>query len=192
MHLTMTLTANQRVEFNEDADFFRLMQAVGPVTVEYYRNGAEVAEGTNVLAGYAEQFVDTGGFDKFAITNVYGATQSITFATRLGNVVSYDTPPNGNVIITNTGGAFTQAQATVTNASGQLAAANPARRFLLVQNNDASGNVYVTVDGSAATTAKGILLPPGGSMEISNFVPTGQVNAIGSIASNANVIVVEG
>lgn len=188
MHLTITLTAGQRVEFVEPGDFFRLMAATAAITVEYYNQGKEIAEGTLVGVGYAEQF-NTGGFDKIAITSP--TAQTITFATRLGNTVAYDTPPTGQVQVTNTAGAFTQAQKTVSNASGQLLAANTARRYVLIQNKDASGDIYVTLDGTAATTAKGIKIAAGGSYECQGYAPTGAINAIGSIASNSNVVIVE-
>lgn len=190
LHLTTTLGANQRLEFSIQGDFFRLMAATQPVLVQYYRNGAEIAEADQVSVGYAERFRGLK-FDRIAITN--GAnSQTVQIAARDGSEVSYDTPPNGQVTVTNTGGAFTQASATVTNTSGQLRAANVARRYLLIQNNDASGIVYVNLAGAAATVAGGVQIPPGGSYELSGFMPTGQINAIGSIASNANVIVVEG
>lgn len=189
MHLTLTMTAGQRIEFVEPGDFFRLMAGTAPVTVEYYKDGKELAEGTNVSVGYAEKF-NGSTFDKIAITST--ANQTLTFATRLGNEVNYDTPPNGQVTVTNTSGAFTQAQKTVTNASGQLLAANTARRYVLIQNNDASGDVYVTLDSTAATTDKGIKIGAGASYECWGFVPNGAINAIGSIASNANVVTVEG
>ena len=190
LHLTTTLSASQRLEFFCPGDFFRLMQATQPLLIQFYSNGAEVAEADQVLAGYAERFRN-GQFDRIAITN--GATpQTIQIAARNGNDVQYDTPPNGNVTVTNTGGAFTQSQHTVTTTSGQLRAGNAARRYLLIQNNDATGNVWVNVAGAAATSTSGVLIGPGGSYELSTFVPTGAINAIGSLASNANVVTVEG
>lgn len=190
LHLTTTLSPSQRIEFAMQGDFFRLMQASLPLLIQFYRNGAEIAEADQVLAGYAERFRNVK-FDRIAITNG-GTSQSIQIAARDGNDVAYDTPPNGNVTITNTGGAFTQSQHTVTTTSGQLRAANALRRYLLIQNNDTTGTVYVNVAGAAATVAAGIAIGPGGSYELGNFVPTGAINAIGSIASNANVVTVEG
>lgn len=189
MHLTFNINAGQRVEFYERGDFFRLMDSSGPVSVEYYFNGKEVAEAVNVGEGYAERFLQ-GGFDRFAITSAMA--QTIQIAAREGGEVWYDTPPVGNVAITNTNGAFTHASHTVTTTSGVLKNANPARRYLLIQNNDATGFVYVRFDGVAATTANAIKIEPGGSLELSNFVPTGEIEAIGDIASNANVRTMEG
>jgi len=189
MHNTIALTAGQRIEFYEDADFFRLMAATDTIKVEYYRQGAEVAEANNVGAGYAERFTN-GKFDRIAITTTNA--QTITFATRLGNEVYYDTPPVGNVNITNTNGAFTNTQVTVTNAGTQIDAASPSRRYLLIQNNDAVGDIYVRLDGVAATLTTGVKIPAGGTYELQGFVPTGAITAISSIASNANIVIVEG
>ena len=89
-------------------------------------------------------------------------------------------------------GAFANAQKTVTNASGQLVAANSARQYLLIQNNDATGDIYVRLDGTAATIGTGVKIAAGASYELQGYVPTGAVTAIGSIASNANIVLVEG
>ncbi len=188
MYVKQTINAGQRLEFIEASDFFRLLAAQNVVNVEFYKNGAEVSEVFEIGAGYAERIPD--GFDKVVI--VSSTTQTIQFVTRKGADVRYDTPPNGNVIVTNTGGAFTQQASTVTNASGQLRAANAARRYLLIQNNDASGVIFIRLDGATATSGNGLRIPAGGSIELASFVPTGAITAIGSIASNANVIVVEG
>lgn len=189
MHLTITMTAGQRLEFYERGDFFRLMAATAAVSVQYYSNGAEVAKADSVSAGYGERFVD-GEFDRIAITSA--TAQTIQFATRLGNEIWYDTPPVGNVAITNIRGAFTNAQATVTNASTTAKAANASRSYLMIQNNDATGDIWVRLDGAAATTLTGVKIPAGGSYELTGYVPTGAITAIGSIASNANIVIVEG
>lgn len=189
MIISTNINAGQRLEFYEPGDFFRLLGAVGPLDVTYYRAGKEIAKAEGIGEGYAEKF-ERGEFDRFAITSA--TAQAIQFVVRLGNVVSYDTPPNGDVTITNTGGAFTQAAANVTNASAQLLAAKATRRYLLIQNNDVNGDVFVNLTGAAATTANGIKIGPGGSYECQGYAPTGAVTAIGSIAANANVIVVEG
>lgn len=186
--ITLTLSAGVPVRFEMQGDFFRLMAATLPLTVNYYRRGARVAEAALVSGGYAEKFGEA--FDSFDMTSVSG--QTIQFVSRLGNEVRYDTPPNGNVTVTNVNGAFANSQETVTNASTTIIAANALRRYLLIQNNDASGDVYLRLDGGVATTATGIKLKPGESLELQGFVPTGGITAIGSIASNANVVGVEG
>lgn len=79
---------------------------------------------------------------------------------------------------------------TVTNASTTILAANTARKNLLIQNNDAAGIVYLNFT-TTATTAH-LKLSPGQSLFLTGIVPVTAVRAIGSIASNANVVVIEG
>lgn len=209
MIITTTLTAGQAQEYTERSDFFRLLDTTGPLSVIFYKDGREVSRAEDVGEGYAEKF--GGEFDKLRIESA--TTQSVHFVTRLGNEVAYDKPPTGTISGTvavsnfpatqpvsgtvNVGnltaftGAFTQAQKTVTNASSTLLAAKSNRRYLLVQNNDATGIVYVNLQGSTATTANSFKIEPGGSLELDNFCPSGAITAIGSIASNANVVTAE-
>lgn len=189
MYVKQTINAGQSLEFTEQNDFFRLLFAQSVVNLEFYRAGAEISEVFEVGAGYAERVPE--GFDKIVV--VSAVTQTIQFVTRNGGAeVRYDTPPQGLVTIANTGGAFTHQVSTVTTTSAQLRAANAARRYLLVQNNDSSGEIFLRLDGATATAANGIKLSAGQALELSAFVPTGAITAIGSLASNPNVIVVEG
>lgn len=199
MILTTTLQANQAQEYTERADFFRLLESTGPVEVRFYSNGAEVARAEDVGEGYAEKF-DAGEFDKIRISATVNTT--VHFVTRLGNVVQYDKPPTGDVTVAGTvqignlptvRGAFTQTQVTVTNAATQLRPANANRRYLLIQNKDTVGQILVRVDGvNTGVVTNGVMIEPGGSWELQGYVPTAAVFAFGSIASNANIIVVEG
>lgn len=189
MHQTLTIQAGSRLEFYEIGDFFRLMNATGTITIEFYQNGKEIAEAVEVGSGYGERFY-AQTFDRFAITS--DTTQTIQIAARLGGEVWYDTPPTGNVQVTNVRGAFAHAQATVTNVSSTIDAANAQRSYLMIQNNDASGDIWVRLDGGTATQATGIKIAAGGSYELTGFVPTGAITAIGSIANNASIVIVEG
>lgn len=189
MKVDTTIQAGKVLEFYEPGDFFRLMEALDPLTVRFYLQGKEVSQAQNVGEGYAEKF-RVGSFDRVQIESA--TTQAIEFVIRLGQEVAYDKAPTGTVVLTGEQGAFTQAQKAVTNASGQLLAAKATRRYLLVQNNDATGVIYLTVDGGAATTGKGIKIEPGGSYECAGFAPSGAIFAIGSVANNPNVVTVEG
>lgn len=79
---------------------------------------------------------------------------------------------------------------TVTNASQTFGSAVNNRRLLIIQNNDAAGIIYVTFD-ETATTSK-LKINPGGHVFWDAATPTGQINIIGSIANNPNVVIVEG
>lgn len=189
-----TFSAGQRLQITGIGDFFRLLATVGAVTVEFYYQGREIAERVDIEAGFAEQFKNVQ-FDRVDITSA--TVQAVQWETALGSEIRYD---RGAATISGTvgldsatlRGAFTQAQATVTNASTSLAAAKANRRYLLIQNNDSSGAIFVTLNEVAATLLNGIKIEPLGSYEIQGFAPTGQIFAIGSIASNANCVIVEG
>lgn len=189
MSRTTTIQAGTFQEFYEVGDFFRLLACNDAVTVEFFLQGAEISEAVNVLAGYGEQFKDGRKFDRVRITSA--TTQAVQFVTRDGAEVRYDRGA-ASVTIQNTAGAFAQAQRTVTNASAQMIAANAARRYLLIQNKDASGDIWVNLAGAAAASASGVLIPAGGSLELQGYVCTGAIFAIGSIASNVNIVSIEG
>jgi hypothetical protein len=190
MLITTQISAGERLEFYEPGDFFRLLDATFPVKITYYKNGQEIALAEGVGEGYAEKF-DRQEFDRYTITSVNA--QTIQFAARLGNQINYDAPPTGDVNILNKRGAFTQSTKTVTTASALLLAAKPLRSYLLIQNNSTTGDIFINLAGAGATVTDGIKIAAnGGSYELQDFNPTGAIFAIGSIASNANVIVVEG
>lgn len=189
---TVPMGINADLSINGRGDFFRLMECGTTVSIKFYLAGKEVADASDVRGGYAEVFA-SGGFDKVRIQN--GATaQTIQFAIREGSRIEYDVPPVGNVAITNTGGAFAQGLVAVTNAVGGvvLAIAKPARRYLMVVNKSASGIIYVRADGGVPTVGTGVPLEPGDSWELSGFQPTGAIRAIGDIANNPDVLVIEG
>ncbi len=186
---TITINAGQRLEFYERGDFFRLMEGTDPLQVTYYYNGQEVAEGDNVREGYAEKF-DKGEFDRIAITSA--TTQQIQFVVRYGNVVAYDKTPEGDVNILNVNGAFTHASVAVSTTSVQLAAANPNRRYLLIQNNDSVVDIWFRLDGATAVYGDGIKLSAGSTYEVQGYAPTGKVTAIGTGAGTPNIKITEG
>lgn len=184
MLLSTTIQAGATLEFYETGDFFRLLECNNQVTVRFYNLGAELVNAEGISEGYAEKFAKQ--FTSIKITSA--TTQTLQFVVRLGNEVSYDAPPVGAALQ----GAFTSTQVTVTSSSATIDAASPSRRYLLIQNNDAAGVIYVNLSGAAATTVNSIKMNPGDSLELQGFVPSSAITAIGSIASNANVLIVEG
>lgn len=75
-------------------------------------------------------------------------------------------------------GAFTQGRVSLTNANQPLLAANPARRFLMLQNNDAAAVMRFTLDGNPATASNGFRLQPGDSFDLQGYQATGAINAM--------------
>ena len=97
---------------------------------------------------------------------------------------------NTNSAVTPTAVTFTNTTATILNSTTVAIAINAARKYLSIQNNDATGIIYC-VPTAAATTALGIKILPA-QMWNPSVTPANAINCIGSIASNANVIVTEG
>lgn len=182
-----TFSAGETKRLAVPGRFFLVMAANSGLNISFYRNRTQLNETVNAV-GTGFSFESPKGFDEVEITSP--GAQSVTVLVSEGRVGFA-----ASVNVTNlpaAQGAFTQAAATVTNSSAQLVAAKTARRYLLIQNKDASGDIYVTLNGAAASTANGIKIPAGGSLELANYCPTAAVFAIGSIASNANIVVVEG
>lgn len=87
MSVKETFSAGQTREFFGGGDFFRLLETVAEITVEFFWQGREVAEAIGVQAGYAEYFRDR----RFDRIRIYSATaQDIKWVTREGSDVRYD------------------------------------------------------------------------------------------------------
>ncbi len=171
---SIIFTAGQTVKFYELGNFLRVLNATANLTIRTYKNGAILTEAIGVSAGYAEHFDEP-----YQALEIYSATaQTVQIASRLGSQVYYDQAPNGNVSITNNNGAFTQSRVSLTNVNQQLLAANAARRYLMLQNNDVSSYMRITLDGSTATALIGFRLAPGGALDLSGFNTTSAINAI--------------
>lgn len=198
MYQTITIQAGQRVEFIEAFDFVRVMDATGLLSLEFHREGREVDEAQGVGLGYSESFAKP--CDKLVIVNDEAGPQTVKFATRLGSRVAFDKPPTGSVSVTNipqvivmptTTTLFAQVQKTVTNASAQMVPFNSIRKGLTVQNKSETGSVWINVTGAAATQANGIRIKPGETFSMDGRVSGQAITAIGDIASNADVVVIE-
>lgn len=187
---SIIFTAGQTVKFYELGNFLRVLNATANLTIRTYKNGAILTEAIGVSAGYAEHFDEP-----YQALEIYSATaQTVQIASRLGSQVYYDQAPNGNVSITNNNGAFTQSRVSLTNVNQQLLAANTTRRYLMIQNNDAASTMRLTLDGSTATTIIGLRIDPGAAFDLSQYNPTGAINAIMETATATanNVEIVTG
>lgn len=193
----LTLAANAVYEIHEQGQFFRLLASTGPVRVSFYRRGSLISETDNIQAGYWRRSPPGDYFDKVRVTNLSGSANTLEMLVDQGEV-GYDRSA-GTVTVTGEvdnvlkRATVTQNVATVTSTSGILVAANTNRRYLMIQNKDSTGLIHLRLDGNAATLSNGIAIQPKGYWESSStWICTAAVHAIGSIASNANVLVVEG
>lgn len=183
MNEIVQFNAGELKEFSGIGNFFRVLSATDTLDIYFYYRGKEVSYAGAVNIGYWEEFKEGRLFDKVALYSPNA--QIIQFATRFGSTVGYDKPPVGNVAVTNSAGPYTRLVDTPTSAAVKtLAAANAGRRYLLVQNTDASNYVRLRLDGTNPTTATGIRIAPGGYWESpALFAPTGDVKVIAETGS---------
>lgn len=182
MDQDFTLAANASQNVDVKGSFFKYKTGVGSITVR-------TSKGKKVKLTPG-QGVRRENFESLTITDSSGGTN--TGVLFIDESEFIDDTLSGTVSILNSNGAITNSQKTVANASAQMIAANANRRYLLIQNNDVTGNIYVRLDGAVATVGTGIKIGPGGYYENSSYTPTGAITAIGDIASNTNIVTVEG
>lgn len=174
-------------------DYVRVRQSAVDLLIE----NPDANEIIEVSQGDDFQFTR---FQRLRISHTNGAEQTVKLIIASGKKAGSSQVSgsiSGTVAISSVAGQSpvratgSNAGATVTNASAQLVAVNASRNYLLIQNKDATGNIWINF-GAAATQANGVKIQPGGSFELNCNVLTAVVNAIGDIASNANVVVVTG
>lgn len=103
--------------------------------------------------------------------------------------------PSSTLTLTNSNltinGTLTDRSGTTSgtaNTSTVLTASNSARVYLLVQNPNTVGYLYINFTSAAGSTGNSITLAPGGSYVLeANFVTTEAVNIAGSLASMSYV-----
>lgn len=164
-------------------DYFKILAATGNVRVD-----AEWGSLDYLVAG---QGLEDTPFSFLLLTDKSGSPNTVRLV--IGDERFID-GSLGSVSI-GSARAVTTAMASaapaVGIASAQLVAANTGRQYLLVQNQHATGTIWINPAGGAAVAGAGcIKLGPGGSWE-PLAQPTGQVNAIGDVA-NALVTVITG
>jgi hypothetical protein len=182
---TETLTAGESIHRLFQGAFFKIISATGPVTVR-----TSTVKLASLIAG---QGFEKAPFDFLELTDASGGANTIKFVVATDGFLD---GLNGSVSVTGTvavkSSAFANTAKTVTSASGSLIVANTDRSYLLIQNKSNTGTIWVNFGAAAATQANGVKIAPGGSYELSGTISTQAIQAIGDIASNAEIVVVEG
>lgn len=177
-------------ELNVAGSYFTTLQCTNPINVRFYQGGKllDLGEIKGLLAGLEVFDIK---YDRVQVD----ITAADTVQIGIGNGNARYNRQQTSVTITNNKqpivSTFANTAKTVTSASASLLAANAARQYLLIQNNDATGTVYLSF-GVAATLANGLRIAPGGTYELPSTQTSQQIFAIGDTASNANIITVEG
>lgn len=181
---TLNIGALAAANLTVEGEYFKILNSTGPV---------DVVSDFGALRGLiAGQGLQKTPFKRLLITDASGAENTVRVLISDENFIDGLT---GNVNLSKsvvpTSTLFSNVQRTVTNASGLLIAANPGRQYLLVQNKDAVGSLFLSF-GGAATLGNGVRVIPGGAYELVGICTTQAVYCIGDAAANANVVTVEG
>jgi len=83
-------------------------------------------------------------------------------------------------------------QVEITTQSKLLLPADPNRKWLFMQNNDAIGVVTISFGVQAAINLGAVLRANGGGIVIDYNCPTAAIYGIGTIASNSNFVLIAG
>lgn len=177
---TFTIPGNGLIRQPMVAEDFKILAATGLVDVR-----SSFGKVSGLGAG---QGIKNTPFTYLEIYDASGAANTVKLV--VGGGDQFVDSNSGSVSVSSNRmpviAGVTETLATVTNASAQALPANTGRGYLMIQNNDASGNVFVKF-GSAATV-NSFKIPPGGFLEM--LAPcTDAIHMIGSIASNANVVI---
>lgn len=184
---SVTFAAGETKLFFVSGSYFELIDCASPVDVLLTdRSGGQRAR---MIGAAQTHHVKKTPYEAIQITSA--TAQAIRFAYGSGEAGTRNTA--GSVNISNTSGAFANSQKTVGTSSATMVAANAARRYLMIQNNDALIDIWVRLDGAAAAVngSGSIKIPANGTYELQGYVPNGAITAVAASA-NANVAVVEG
>lgn len=195
MRLTENFTATVAKAFKIPGNYFHVDSVpAGSITVVFSRDGRRLPEDlTAVTAGWYA--TPDGGFDDVEITSTL--TQAVSFYIARGRVgsnvfsgnVTVLNPVSSVTVLNSTlNGAHVPAAVAVSNASVSLIAANAARKYLLIQNQHATANLYVRCNGTAAVAdATCVKIVPGQAWE-PPVSPTGEVRGIMDAATAGNTV----
>lgn len=191
--LTLNLTAGVTQQFRRGGVGLEILSSTAAIDLNTYSpQGGQSASMTACLGGQFINGVTFGGFDVKSTT-----TQTVRLlvldAGEGGG--SRNVALNGNLnlgtVPATQSNAFVNTNRTVTSTSTAVLGGNSARQYLLIQNKDSTGTIWVAF-GAAATQANGLRIPPGGYWEWDGTVPVSTVNVIGDLATQSNVITIEG
>lgn len=187
---TLKINVNEKLEFGLRGDTVRVIAAGCTLYFETKDGSSDfyLVEGEQAVFTKSE-------FLAIDISHKEATEQTITLAMSQNASIG-SAKISGLVTISefNNAGAIYQNSLSITNVNQTLLIAKAKRKYLLVQNNDASAVLRVTLDGTNATATKGFRVSAGGVLEIPNFQATQAVNAMFETATAAanNVEFVEG
>lgn len=182
--LNITFTAGQTIRLDLLGNYFQILETTSGVDIGFIRDGAIFAEARNMEFGFASR--PEGGFTALSFTSALAQTIKIAVGYGDGSYIR----SSGSVQVIGNQGAFAQFNVAVAVTTGFIVMQNLSRKFLMIQNNHATSNLWITVSNSF-TIASALKIAPGGTLVFDTYCPTGYVMAQADVA-NSSVVVVEG
>lgn len=184
MNFNTFMLGGQRAEIVELGNQLRVLKGTVPFDVRFFRQGVVIQESKGVSAGFSETFDQP--FDKVEIYTL--STQEIQIFTRHKSRTEVVTPAEPR--LNTQRDYFFHTAPLVMNFSGVLIVENLSRKYLVIQNNHATGNIWIRMDGEPASAAD-IKIKPGDKLVFDLHVPKGEISAVGDLATNNAVSVLE-
>lgn len=161
---------------------FLVKATTGPVNIRW-------TGGYLTLLEAGQGYIVRRGFDQLTLTNP--GAGAIAGTIQIADDDFIDNRIAGTVNITG-GTAYTPTAPVVGTATVVLLAANPSRKYTLIQNNHATGNLWLGFGVPAVIGVGPKLKPDGGNYESPVQLHLGSINAICDVAGNSLVSVLEG
>ena len=181
---TDTIAANAVLPRQFVGAYFNILSCTGPINV---RTDEVNLKGLTAGQGFEKQ-----PFNRLEITDASGATNTIRYVISDEGFIAGLT---GNMTISSIvpvqSGSFAITAPALTTGNTVALAANTARKYLMIVNNDAAAVAYINFGAPAVVGAASIRIGPGGSYEMNTVQSTQAINWIGSAAS-ALITVVQG
>lgn len=179
---TDTISANAVLPRLFTGAYFNILSATGPIDVK--------TDSVNMKGLTAGQGFEKQPFSRLEITDASGASNTIKYVIADEGFLSGLT---GAMTITSMvpvqSSSFTVTAPALTVASTQMVAANTARKYLMVVNNDPAVTLYLNFGAAAVVGAASIRVGPGGVFEMEGVQSTQAINWIGSGASSLMTVV---
>jgi hypothetical protein len=179
---TLKIPAGSEITLPHIGNYVRIKSATVPINVRVLESNESVQ---------LEQGDDATltAFERLEVSHSDGAEQTVILY--VGNNTRQGSSKVGGTLQVNPTQSSTgsQAAAVVGVASAQLLAANSNRKFLLIQNINPTGEITLNLFGAAAVIGAGPVIAPGETFKLEGmWMPTAQINAIGTAAGIACVV----
>lgn len=167
----ISITAGQLHPLAIAGDYIRVISSAGELGIQ--PDTSHALQGMQAGMSYTAP----KSFKQLNITS--DITQTIEIMAGIGRVDDNRTSISGTVDAAGKGATVASASVTVGTSATALVTANANRRGLIIQNLDASADIYI--GGAAVATTDGLKVPADGSLTLDK-APQGAIYAIASAA----------